>query len=178
MLGDGRDIPTGEVIDTDVCIIGAGPAGISMAREFIGRGIRVCVLEGGGADLEPEMLELTKGESVGRHYFPLFETRARAFGGSSRFWGESFRSRPLDPIDFEARDAVPYSGWPFDRAHLDPFYERAYEVCSIASADFEMEKWEEMEGPRLPLIGDDVSTTLFRLSDRVGIFPSYLSELK
>lgn len=180
MLADARDIPTGDVIDTDLCIIGAGPAGITMAREFARRGIRVCVLESGGKDLESEMLDMTKGESVGRPYFPLFESRARAFGGSTRFWPveDQFRVRPLDPIDFEAREGIPNSGWPFNREHLDPFYDRAYEVCAVTRPDFDIEMWETPDQPKLPLGDASLYTTLFRFSDQLDVFPEYLGELE
>ena len=180
MLADAAHVPTGEVIETDLCIIGAGPAGITLARELAGHDIRVCVLESGDHDLKPEMLALTKGESIGRPYFPLFETRARAFGGSTRLWPEEdqFRIRPLDPIDFETREGIPHSGWPFSREHLDPFYDRAYDICAVSDPDFEIEKWETDRTPRLPLVNDDVYTTLFLFSDKTDVFPDYMGALR
>ncbi len=45
MLTDARNLPSGDTIHADVCIIGAGPAWISIAREFLGTGLRVCILE-------------------------------------------------------------------------------------------------------------------------------------
>ena len=42
---------------------------------------------------------------------------------------ETWAARPLDPIDFEVRPEIPFSGWPFDRAHLDRWYARAQTLC-------------------------------------------------
>ena len=50
MLIDSRKLPQGEIINTEVCIVGAGPAGIALAKELIGKHFRVCLLESG--DLE------------------------------------------------------------------------------------------------------------------------------
>jgi choline dehydrogenase-like flavoprotein len=59
-----------------------------------------------------------------------------AFGGASNHWGAYWRSRPLDALDFEQRDAVPFSGWPFDRQHLVPYYERAEHYLGLPPFDY------------------------------------------
>lgn len=51
MMIDARTIPEDAPFDTDICIIGAGAAGIAMAREFIGDTRQVCLLESGGLDM-------------------------------------------------------------------------------------------------------------------------------
>ena len=130
MLIDARTISPGDLIDADVCIVGAGPAGIVLALELLGTGARICILESGARDFQKG----PGGESVGRPYFALENASVRAFGGSLPLWeaGEHYwHVVPLDPIDFERRAAVPHSGWPFGRAHLDPFYERALAVSDI-----------------------------------------------
>ena len=43
---------------------------------------------------------------------------------------------PLDEIDFERRGWVPESGWPFSRREIQPFYERAQQVCGIGKFDY------------------------------------------
>ena len=52
MILDGRHVQPGTQLMTDVCIIGAGPAGIALARELDGSGLDVCLLESGGLDLD------------------------------------------------------------------------------------------------------------------------------
>ena len=79
------------MIETDVCIIGGGAAGITLAREFIGQPYRVCLLESGGLEFEPETQALYKGENVGRSYFPLDASRLRLIAVNSSALVPSFR---------------------------------------------------------------------------------------
>ena len=125
MLIDARTLPPGEQLRADICIVGAGPAGIVLALELLDTGARVCVLESGGQ--EPQ--KPPGGESVGYPYFPLDRVATRAFGGTSLQWGSGdgdyWHTVPLDRLDFERRSGVDHSGWPFARPELVPFYERA-----------------------------------------------------
>lgn len=123
---DQRDLARwddGVRLDTDVCIVGGGPAGISLAAELAHTRVRVCLLEGGGADREPETQALYRFESVGAGWKGDAERRVRALSGSSMTWAG--RCAPLDSIDFRARSWVPHSGWPIGRRDLDPPLERA-----------------------------------------------------
>src|SRR3546814_504727 len=118
MFIDGRQVPDGTVIETDIAIIGAGAAGITIARALGGSDIHVTLIESGGLDFEPETQALYEGESVGVPY-ALDTSRLRYFGGSTNHWGGW--CRPFQPIDFEQRDWVPHSGWPIGRSDLDPY---------------------------------------------------------
>jgi choline dehydrogenase-like flavoprotein len=131
---DARQLPDGTHVDADLAIIGAGPAGITLARSLAGRSTQVCLIESGGFEREPDTQALYEGETVGLKY-PLAGSRLRYFGGSSGHWGGY--CRPLDPIDFEQRDWVPLSGWPFERSALDPYWELASEAVEVAPARFE-----------------------------------------
>ena len=170
MIIDARTVDEDEVVETDVCIVGAGPAGIALARECIGEDFRVCLLESGGFEADEALHDLSKGESVGLAYDRLDDARYRAFGGASRTWSldvvhshAGVRLRALDPIDFEKRDWVPHSGWPFDRAHLEPFYERAHRFFAVGPVDYDPARWEDARArPRLPLGGDRVTSTVFQ----------------
>ena len=113
----------------DLCIIGAGAAGISIAAEFANTGHRVLLVESGGFEFEGPTQGLYDAEDSGIARQPMIMQRLRMFGGSTNHWDG--RCAPLDPIDFEQRDWIPYSGWPITRAELDPFYERAHAVCDL-----------------------------------------------
>jgi len=167
-----------ELIETDLCIIGAGPAGITIAREFLGSGQRVCLLESGGRHPERAAQRLNRGQSVGYPVHLLHRSRIRAFGGTSRHWvpDSTWASRPLDPIDFEARPSVPYSGWPFDRAHLEPWYARVHSACDLGPYDYEADSWADgLRTPRLPLSGPEVETIVFQHAP--GTFDGRYDEL-
>ena len=141
MLIDARALPADETIHTEICIIGGGAAGITLAREFINQPHQVCLLESGGLDFDEATQSLYKGENVGVPYFPLKESRARYLGGSTNLWGGW--SRPLDDIDFEDRPWMPYSGWPIAKADLVPYYERAQRVCNLGPFEYDYEYWKD-----------------------------------
>ena len=116
-------------LDADVAVIGAGAAGITVARHLLSRGLNVLLLESGGLDHHASTSDLNAGESIGETYYDLESSRLRFFGGTTAIWGG--RCAQLDPIDFEQRDWVPHSGWPFPAAELGPWYERARPLVGL-----------------------------------------------
>jgi choline dehydrogenase-like flavoprotein len=180
MLYDARQIARGAILNADLVIIGAGPAGIAIAREFIGSRRKVIVLEGGGLEMDPESQALYRGENVGRPYLPLEALRSRYFGGASNCWGGW--CRPLDSIDFEKRCWVHFSGWPFKKAALDPYYERAHSLCGLGPYEYDdLLFWEQrLNHPRLkPLHLSDsrVFTKIAQLSQHPRFGVVYREEL-
>ena len=129
MIIDFRELEDGTVVEADLCIIGAGAAGIAMAREFIGSGHQVCLLESGGFEIDADTQSLYQGDIVGQPYYELDTCRLRFLGGTTNHWAGW--CGPLNPIDFEERAWVPHSGWPIGRADLDPYYLRAQGICGI-----------------------------------------------
>jgi choline dehydrogenase-like flavoprotein len=113
----------------DACIMGAGPAGITLARKLAGRGFTIGLFEGGGLEQTPESQELYKGKIGAQPYFPLDGSRLRFFGGSSNHWGGW--TRALDEHDFESRDDHPMSGWPIAKADLDPYAAEADTILDL-----------------------------------------------
>jgi choline dehydrogenase-like flavoprotein len=167
VLSDARELANDQQVDVDVCIVGAGPAGISIARELIGNGAQVWLLESGGRDVERRVQRLSRGQSVGYPIHRLHQSRVRAFGGTTRHWtrpgDESWAARPLDPIDFAVRPGIRYSGWPFDRAQLDPYYVQAQRLCQLGPFDYDPGRWADQERtPPLPLLPGAVETTVFQ----------------
>ena len=133
MLIDARSLDENEQLEADICIVGAGPAGITLARELLSTGMRICVLEGGGP--EPGRASSHgRGESVGYPYARLDRVSVQAVGGTSHSW-VGWHACPLDRIDFEARDGAS-PGWPFERSTLIPFYRRAEEICGARPFDY------------------------------------------
>lgn len=159
MLVDARTIPENTTIDTDVCIVGAGAAGITLAKEFAGAGFRISLLEGGGFEFDEATQDLYRGETVGSH-IPLNVMRLRYFGGSTNHWGNY--CRPLDEIDFEARDWVPHSGWPFKKSELDSYYQRAQKICQLGPFAYDLDFWETKTSPCLPFVDDRMRTVIFQ----------------
>ncbi|MFT7680367.1 MAG: choline dehydrogenase-like flavoprotein [Planctomycetota bacterium] len=107
----------------DLCIIGSGPAGATLATELLGSGLKICVLESGLRRRSRHADSLREVTSTGIHIKEY--SRERLLGGASTTWAGL--SSPFDPVDFEARTGIPNSGWPITREELLPFYEAAAE---------------------------------------------------
>ena len=146
MLIDIAPHARGDLARFDVCIVGSGPAGITVAREICCAGLSVCLVESGAHKCSGEIQALNAGvvdSADGYREETLREGRCRRFGGTANLWNHQIRGEPtryvryvpLDEIDFESRDWVPESGWPFTRQAIEPFYERAQQVCGINSFD-------------------------------------------
>ncbi|MGH9026526.1 MAG: FAD-dependent oxidoreductase, partial [Acidimicrobiia bacterium] len=168
MLIDANDVP-GDV-RADVCIVGGGAAGITLALELANAQLSVVVLESGDTEREESVEALAGGVTTGRSY-PLATTRLRYLGGATNHW--SGFCRPLDPIDFEPRPWIPYSGWPFSRAELDPYYGRAQTVCGLGPFEYDVDWWQERVG--LETLPDDgvLATALYQVSPPVRFGEEY-----
>ncbi len=121
-------------VEADLCIIGAGAAGIAIARTFIGTSTSVCVIEGGGLSGEEKSQALYEGTSIGSPPFDPGNSRMRVFGGSCTLWGGG--CIPLGRHDLSHREWVPHSGWPISYEDLEPYYSSARSYCHIDSHDF------------------------------------------
>jgi choline dehydrogenase-like flavoprotein len=168
MILDGRTLPADARLSVDLCIIGAGPAGLSIAREFANSTVRVCVLESGGIDRESDIDRLGAGESVGYPYHALNRVRARGIGGTSLLWemrqnvnDNGWVARPLDPLDFEHRPGRPRSGWPLRYQDLEPFYRRAQVISRLGPFAYDTATWERDGAKQLPL-GNGVRTVILQ----------------
>lgn len=179
MLIDMREVANGRSLVATVCIIGAGVAGITIARELEKQGIDTCVLESGGLVADDATRDLARGEAIGFDYLFSDGCRGRFFGGSSNCWGGW--CRPLDAWDFERRDWIPHSGWPFGLDELDPWYRKAHEVLKLGPVNFEPAFWEQSiarkDVRRLPLCTGDIRDTVSQFSPPVRFGRDYRSEL-
>ena len=129
MFKDARQIASGEKLEAEICIIGAGAAGITIAKSLENLDARVLLLESGGEEFENATFELTRALNVGRPYPILPGSRLRYFGGTTNHWGG--HCAPMRSINFEPSPWIPYSGWPFGRADLEPYYRRAHDIIDL-----------------------------------------------
>ncbi len=180
MFIDTRRIDEGSVIQAEVCIIGGGAAGITIARELDRAGIRTCLLESGGNRADHSTRDLYRGENVGLPYRFADGCRSRFLGGSSNCWGGW--CRPLEDFDFESRPWVPHSGWPFGKSELEPYYERGHAILRLGPRSFETDFWVDAIGRsdvrRLPLTNERVVDGISQFSPPVRFGRDYLDELQ
>lgn len=133
MLIDSRELDDNHFISCDICIIGAGAAGITIAKSYLSTGASVCLMESGDFKADSDTQDLYKGWTVfngepERESY-LHGSRLRYFGGSTNHWAGW--CRPLDPMDFKKKDWVDYSGWPIDESDLASYYSTAADVVEI-----------------------------------------------
>ena len=177
MIRDASSVSAATVIERDVCIVGAGAAGISLALELDRRGISVCLLESGGHVLEAAAQDLYWGEAPRGDLIAepdyLWHSRLRFLGGTTNHWAGY--CSPLDPIDFETRSWVPNSGWPFGRETLEPWYQRAATWLEIPpwNSDF-----RDPHVPSAPLGASGLQTALYSLSPPTRFGARYRSDLQ
>lgn len=128
MLIDARRIQAGSRLQADLCIVGAGAAGLSLALALEQAGREVLILEAGGRTFDPADQEAAGGTSetamqLDPEEYPFRQTRVRGLGGTTQRW--SGACLPLDAGDFEPRSWLAGSGWPFSREALLPDYRQA-----------------------------------------------------
>lgn len=140
MISNSYDIPDNKQLNTDICIVGAGAAGITLALELSrNKYLDVILLESGDYK-DDGRSNIVLGANIvdtSTHY-PLNESRIRLLGGTTSVWGG--RCLPYDPIDFEARDYVPFSGWPVSYSEIRQYYERAHSYCQCGKYNYSIDE--------------------------------------
>ncbi len=135
MILDIDALDDGALLQADICVAGAGAAGIALALQFEGTSTQVLLLESGGERAEAATQALAEGElAPGCRHPPPHRYRPRRLGGATTLWGG--RCMPLDPIDFRVRDWVPLSGWPIGPDDLAPYYPAANRLCEAGDFDY------------------------------------------
>ncbi|HEX2530947.1 MAG TPA: GMC family oxidoreductase [Burkholderiaceae bacterium] len=180
MFIDTRRVEQGSVVDATVCIVGGGVAGITLALELDKQGIDACLLESGGFDPDNDTRDLYRGEDIGLPYLFSDGCRSRYLGGSSNCWGGW--CRPLDPWDFEKRDWIPNSGWPFGLNELMPFYQRTHALLKLGPDNFDAAFWEaaikRSDVRRIPLLTGKIRDTISQFSPPARFGKLYRKDLK
>jgi choline dehydrogenase-like flavoprotein len=181
MLIDALAVPPGDTVRGDVCIVGAGAAGIAIARVLrdarpAGRPLRIVLLESGSLELHRATQALYRGRNVGREYFPLDGCRVRTFGGSTQRWGGWCRS--LDEDDFAERDWIAGSGWPIGAGDLAPYYPEARRLCQLVVTEGEIDHGPPLpRRPRLSVSDPALRTIVYQFSPPTRFGQAYQRDL-
>lgn len=177
MFINAKQLDDDQLIEGDICIIGAGAAGITLARELKNSDKRIIVLESGGFEYDKRTQSLYKGENIGLPSFDLHVNRLRYFGGTTNHWAG--HCRPLDPIDFERRQWLPHSGWPITRTELDPYYQLAQPIVGLGEYRYEQLDYfaDKTALPILPLADQRLKSAVYNQSPPTRFGPEYKEEL-
>jgi choline dehydrogenase-like flavoprotein len=133
MMLDARTDKVGNRLTARVVILGAGAAGLNIARRLGAKADGILLVEAGGLNIEGKTQGLFAGRSVGIRYFDLLATRLRYYGGTSNHWSGYCRAH--SPIDYMARPEIGILPWPVDHAVLKPYLTEMAGILGI-SADF------------------------------------------
>jgi choline dehydrogenase-like flavoprotein len=151
MFIDARSVESESSFESDVCLIGAGAAGITLALALTRGGRDVCLVESGGFASESETQELYTGDVVDGDYPPLTVSRLRYLGGTTNHWGGA--CVPLEPFEFEKHDWVAHSGWPIRARDLAHYYERARSFLDLTAPHYRFDPSEVGAAGEAALLG-------------------------
>ena len=180
MIIDGRNLLNGTTIESDICIVGAGAAGISLALEIASVKCKLTLLESGGLASQMETQKLAIGESSGtvlpqgNHY--LYSSRLRYFGGSTNHWAGY--TRPLDPLDFEKRDWIAHSGWPFPFSELSDGYQKAASYLGVRSFDHPLSLRKKLKKRSILRQSDLFTTKYFHIAPKLRFREHHLPHFR
>jgi 2-polyprenyl-6-methoxyphenol hydroxylase-like FAD-dependent oxidoreductase len=135
----------------DVCVIGGGVAGITIAAKLGAAGRHVLLIEAGGREPNARSQAFYRGATGELENLPLDRTRVRALGGASHHWGGC--CRPLDAHDFSRSDFSPDGTWPIRKSDVDPYFREAATILRIS----------EMRGADLDLAAADHNLETIRM---------------
>jgi choline dehydrogenase-like flavoprotein len=148
---DARTLPDRATLDAELCIVGAGPAGLALAADLVDSPARIIVVESGSWETEPaaQLLNLVRVE--GDPHAGLQVSRCRQIGGTSRTWNmplapsHGAKFVPLDALDFRGELGRP--PWPLRFADLEPNYIRAQAVAGLGQFEYEASAWKLPASP-------------------------------
>jgi len=140
------NLPDKTELSAQICIIGAGVAGQTVAVRLAEANIDVILIESGGTDFDVATQRLAEGRNIGQTYYDLETTRLRLFGGTAAIWGG--RCAELDTIDFETRDYIPHSGWPITKSDLDTYYDTTFKTLGLKRRQYSgLRSKKQADGP-------------------------------
>jgi len=170
---DARTLDNESLIEGDICIIGAGAAGISIALDWMNSPYKVILLEGGGFEYDDRVQELYSGKLTGHPYYPNKASRLHYFGGSTGHWGGMCST--FDDIDFEKRDWVENSGWPIKRPDIAAFYPKAHDILDLGPYEWDVKYWQKQNDLFIPLPFDEdvIWSKMWHMSPPTRFGPKY-----
>ena len=150
MIRRGSDAPA--QIRTDICIVGSGPAGMTVALELERLGVDCVLLESGGRVPDQAHTALNETPQIGIRTDPSVANRVRGLGGTSALWGGLCRR--LDAMDMARRPWVPGSGWPIGLEDLLPHYDTAHNILQLPAAQYDLDQLRSSGADKGPLFAD------------------------
>jgi choline dehydrogenase-like flavoprotein len=175
---DAGKMPAAAILEADLCIIGAGAAGITLARAMADSGLSVMLLEAGSEQIDGRTQALCRWEQTGQPYYDLAACRLRYFGGTTNHWAGY--SHPPQRADFDARPDIGVRGWPIGLDELTPFVTQAAASLGYVDAEFDPAVAARAAGQAAPLLdtrSPSLETGLFQIARRYRFAERHRAEL-
>lgn len=138
------------IVNFDICVIGAGPVGIASALRLANLGLTVALMDSGLKKFDAAVQGFSDAEIVNtQSHAQMKDSVRRILGGTSHLWGG--RCVPLDPLDFVPRSHVPLSGWPLAHHELDAYYQEASIFLGAGPAHYSTISCESLATAAQPL---------------------------
>lgn len=145
---DATTLPPDAKLEAEVAIVGAGPAGITLALELAAAGHSVALIESGSDSFDAEVQALGDALVDDPAHMPMSEATRRQIGGASNIWGG--RCVPFDAIDFQARPIAGAAHWPVSYEEIKRHYAHACEWCVCGAQDiFDARQLPDLAGRSL-----------------------------
>ena len=154
MITDLTDGCGGQTRTADICVIGAGTAGLALVHELLNSTYSIVVLESGGMEVEEQTQQLYDCKIAGLPHRGYLQGRFRTFGGTSTRWGGQLL--PLTALDIEKREWIGANAWPVTYADLLTYYRRVEHLFGVDGHPY-----DSAELKRSPVAGTDFDTNRF-----------------
>ena len=183
MQSDGSALRNGAEIATTVCIVGAGPAALTVASALSEAKIETLLVESGGVGFDREAQSLNEGEVVGDPRLRLHDTRRRQLGGTVNDWntpvgnGSGAKYVPLDPWDLHRTAGAEVPGWPIDYHELEHHYPAAQEICGLGPFDYSASNWQISNRPPVAFPGCSLATKVYQFGPASRFLEDHLHRL-
>lgn len=151
----------------DCCVIGGGPAGITVALRLAAEGKHVVLVEGGDVEYSERSQLLYECRSTGREAY-ADSKRLRMLGGTSNHWAG--RCRPIEPSDFSSALPNGMSGWPISYTEIDRYQPEAMRILDLPMKNF--------VALNPPLLGGDFNADRYMFSVPTRFASKYAKDLR
>lgn len=180
MFIDAETLQDGSIFNSDVAVVGAGPAGIVLALELAKAGHDVALIESGRFQFSEAIQNLGDASYFDPEFHaPMSECTRRQVGGTSNIWGG--RCVPYDPVDFDQRSYIPHSSWPVTYEELEVYFQRSCDYFFCGKAEFDIQNIASIKQKSIvPDLPDEqvMTSTLERWSLPTNFGKEYFNELK
>ena len=146
MISDFLTLKTADHMTADICVIGAGAAGMAIAEYFMDKNVKVLVIESGNFKFNQNIQNYYEIENVGLKFDGGFGGRFRTMGGSTTKWGG--QALPLTKLDFKPKNWIKNTGWPIQKEDLGAYYKKALKFLNVDDLDFDDQIFKKLRiGP-------------------------------